>query len=68
MIAPTMPSNRLGSSLSSALAALRPQRDSWEQAAVDAKAWLTGALLASARLEVGSGAGPIHHFHHLLPD
>ena len=57
-----------GCSLSSALAALRPQRDSWEQAAVDAKAWLTGALLASARLEVGSGAGPIHHFHHLLPD
>ena len=54
-----------GCSLSSALAALRPQRDSWEQAAADAKAWLTGALLASGRLEVGGGAGPIHHFHHL---
>lgn len=54
-----------GCSLSSALAALRPQRDSWAAAAVDAKAWLSGALAASDQLDVGSGAGPIHHLHHL---
>ena len=56
-----------GCSLSSAMAALRPQRDSWAAAAADAKAWLSGALAASDQLEVGSGAGPVHHFHHLWP-
>ncbi len=54
-----------GCSLSSALAALRPQRDSWVTAAADAKAWLSGALAASDQLDVGSGAGPVHHMHHL---
>ena len=47
-----------GCSLSSALAALRPQRDSWAAAAADAKAWLSGALAASDQLDVGSGPGP----------
>jgi thiaminase len=56
-----------GCSLSSALAALRPQRDSWAQAAADAKVWLTGALAGSDLLRVGSGAGPVHHFHELWP-
>ena len=56
-----------GCSLSSALAALRPQRDSWPAAAADAKVWLSGALAASDQLEVGSGAGPVHHFHHVWP-
>jgi len=56
-----------GCSLSSALAALRPQRDSWAQAAIEAKAWLSGALAASGLLDVGTGAGPIHHLHHLVP-
>ena len=56
-----------GCSLSSALAALRPQREGWVAAAVDAKAWLSGALAASEQLDVGSGAGPIHHLHHLQP-
>jgi hydroxymethylpyrimidine/phosphomethylpyrimidine kinase len=32
-------------------------------AVVDAKAYLTQALQAAARLEVGSGHGPVHHFH-----
>lgn len=54
-----------GCSLSSALAALRPQRDSWAVAAADAKSWLSGALAASDQLDVGSGAGPVHHLHHL---
>ena len=56
-----------GCSLSSALAALRPQRDSWPAAARDAKDWLTGALAAADELEVGHGHGPVHHFHATWP-
>lgn len=54
-----------GCSLSSALAALRPQRPNWIETARDAKAWLAGAIAAGDRLEVGSGHGPVHHFHAL---
>lgn len=54
-----------GCSLSSALAALRPQRDDWLEAARDAKDWLTSALAAGDRLEIGHGPGPVHHFHQL---
>jgi len=54
-----------GCSLSSALAALRPQRADWEETARDAKAWLTGALAAADSLEIGQGHGPVHHFHEL---
>lgn len=57
-----------GCTLSSALAALRPRRGSWAQAARDAKAWVTDALVASDRLEVGRGAGPVHHFHAVWGD
>jgi hydroxymethylpyrimidine/phosphomethylpyrimidine kinase len=52
-----------GCTLSSAIACLRPQRESWAGAVVAAKAYLTEALRAAARLEVGSGHGPVHHFH-----
>jgi hydroxymethylpyrimidine/phosphomethylpyrimidine kinase len=54
-----------GCTLSSALAALRPQRDSWLEAALDAKSWLTAALAAADALEIGHGHGPVHHFHEL---
>ncbi|GAA1247197.1 bifunctional hydroxymethylpyrimidine kinase/phosphomethylpyrimidine kinase [Oryzihumus leptocrescens] len=54
-----------GCSLSSALAALRPQRETWVDTARDAKDWLTGALAAADTLEVGHGHGPVHHFHRL---
>lgn len=54
-----------GCSLSSALAALRPQRDSWPAAIRDAKDWLTGALAAADTLAIGSGHGPVHHFYDL---
>ncbi|GMA38190.1 bifunctional hydroxymethylpyrimidine kinase/phosphomethylpyrimidine kinase [Mobilicoccus caccae] len=54
-----------GCSLSSALAALRPQRTDWVETARDAKAWLTGAIAAADTLQVGGGHGPIHHFHAL---
>ncbi|HEX9180760.1 MAG TPA: bifunctional hydroxymethylpyrimidine kinase/phosphomethylpyrimidine kinase, partial [Burkholderiales bacterium] len=29
----------------------------------DAKAYLTRALAAASQLKVGSGHGPVHHFH-----
>jgi hydroxymethylpyrimidine/phosphomethylpyrimidine kinase len=61
----TVNTHGTGCSLSSALAALRPQRADWVQTARDAKAWLTGALAAADRLEVGHGHGPVHHFHAL---
>lgn len=54
-----------GCALSSAVAALRPQRDSWLEAALDAKAWLTAALVGADRLEIGQGHGPVHHFHEI---
>lgn len=54
-----------GCSLSSALAALRPQRPDWLETARDAKAWLAAAIAAADTLDVGSGHGPVHHFHEL---
>lgn len=52
-----------GCSLSSAIAALIPQRAQWLDAVRDAKTWLTGALKAGEQLRVGQGPGPVHHFH-----
>lgn len=54
-----------GCSLSSALAALRPQREDWLMTARDSKAWLTAALEAADTLRVGHGHGPVHHFHQM---
>lgn len=56
-----------GCALSSAVAALRPQRADWVAAVADAKSWLTGALRHADELEIGSGHGPPHHFHALWP-
>ena len=61
----TVNTHGTGCTLSSALAALRPQRDSWLEAALDAKGWLTAALAAADRLEIGQGHGPVHHFHEI---
>lgn len=52
-----------GCTLSSAIAALRPQTDSWESAVRAAKHYLTEALKASDQLDVGHGIGPVQHFH-----
>lgn len=52
-----------GCSLSSAIAALTPQRDSWLDAVRDAKDWLTGALEHADSLDIGRGPGPVHHFY-----
>jgi len=51
-----------GCTLSSAIAALRPQRDSWVVAVREAKDYLTGALRAADDLSIGSGHGPVQHF------
>lgn len=52
-----------GCTLSSALAALRPRRADWATTVTDAKAWLTQALRHADDLHIGSGPGPVHHFH-----
>ncbi|MFD2079713.1 hydroxymethylpyrimidine/phosphomethylpyrimidine kinase [Actinopolymorpha cephalotaxi] len=52
-----------GCTLSSAIAALRPQRPDWRTAVVGAKDYLTAALAAADSLDVGGGHGPVHHFH-----
>jgi hydroxymethylpyrimidine/phosphomethylpyrimidine kinase len=54
-----------GCTLSSAIAALLPQRPDVRRAVEDAKAYLSAAIAASDRLRVGSGHGPVHHFHAL---
>lgn len=52
-----------GCTLSSAIAALRPGAEDWRDAVVRAKEYLTGALAAADRLDVGHGHGPVHHFY-----
>ncbi len=52
-----------GCTLSSALAALLPQLPSVPEATQAAKAYITEALNHADRLNVGSGHGPLHHFH-----
>ncbi|AIY00644.1 hydroxymethylpyrimidine/phosphomethylpyrimidine kinase multifunctional protein [Arthrobacter sp. PAMC 25486] len=54
-----------GCSLSAAVATLQARTGDWGQAVGTAKAWLVGALEASEVLDVGAGAGPIHHLHAL---
>lgn len=53
-----------GCTLSAALAALLPSMP-LEAATQKAKRYLTGALAAADRLDVGHGHGPVHHFHAL---
>ncbi|WP_175770079.1 bifunctional hydroxymethylpyrimidine kinase/phosphomethylpyrimidine kinase [Burkholderia anthina] len=52
-----------GCTLSSAIAALLPQQPDLDSAVREAKAYLTGAIVASGQLDVGHGVGPVHHFH-----
>ncbi len=57
-----------GCTLSSAIAALLPQRSGLhpvEAAVRDARDYLLRAIAASGQLSVGSGHGPVHHFHAL---
>jgi hydroxymethylpyrimidine/phosphomethylpyrimidine kinase len=56
-----------GCTLSSALAALLGQGMAPRDAVRAAKAYITEAIRASDRLRVGSGHGPVHHFHRWWP-
>jgi hydroxymethylpyrimidine/phosphomethylpyrimidine kinase len=53
-----------GCSLSSAMATMQARTSDWESSLRVVKEWLRGALAESDVLEVGSGHGPVHHFHH----
>jgi hydroxymethylpyrimidine/phosphomethylpyrimidine kinase len=63
----TTNSHGTGCSLSSAMATAQARLGDWEASLREAKPWLAGALKASGTLEVGTGNGPVHHFHHLQP-
>jgi hydroxymethylpyrimidine/phosphomethylpyrimidine kinase len=52
-----------GCTLSSAIAALLPQRPAVADAVRDARDYLLDAIRASGELDVGGGHGPLHHFH-----
>lgn len=52
-----------GCSLSSAIAAGLAKGDDLEAAVAGAKTFVTAAIAAADRLDVGQGHGPIHHFH-----
>jgi hydroxymethylpyrimidine/phosphomethylpyrimidine kinase len=52
-----------GCSLSSAIAAGLAKGEDMETAVRNAKAWVSAAIAAADRINVGHGHGPIHHFH-----
>jgi len=52
-----------GCSLSSAIAAGLAKGESLEAAVRNAKAYVSAAIAAADKLQVGRGHGPIHHFH-----
>jgi len=56
-----------GCSLSSAMAVLAASGWRWHEALVRAKGWLAGAIEHGEALRVGSGHGPVDHFHELRP-
>ena len=51
-----------GCTLSSAIAAGLAKGQALAEAVGDAKAYITAAIAASDRLDVGAGHGPVHHF------
>jgi hydroxymethylpyrimidine/phosphomethylpyrimidine kinase len=59
----TKHSHGTGCTLSSAIAALRPRRAGWLPAVREAKAYVSRALDTADGLDVGTGNGPVHHFH-----
>jgi hydroxymethylpyrimidine/phosphomethylpyrimidine kinase len=54
-----------GCTLSSAIAALLPQRPTVEAAVREARAYVLEAIRRADELDVGGGHGPLHHFHAL---
>jgi hydroxymethylpyrimidine/phosphomethylpyrimidine kinase len=57
-----------GCTLSAALAALLGQGMAPRDAVRAAKAYITAAIRAADRLQVGRGHGPVHHFHRWWPE
>lgn len=54
-----------GCSLSAALATEQARTGDWRQSVDTVKTWLQGAIAASGVLDVGTGHGPVNHFHAL---
>lgn len=54
-----------GCSLSAGLATLKARTGDWATAFRQTKSWLQDALAHADKLSVGTGHGPIHHFHQL---
>ena len=52
-----------GCSMSAAMATFHARLGRWDQALTATKAWLQEALEHADELDVGSGHGPVHHFH-----
>ncbi len=52
-----------GCTLSSAIAARLARGDELEEAMAFSKMWLSKAIAAADDLQIGHGAGPVHHFH-----
>ncbi|MBB4509140.1 bifunctional hydroxymethylpyrimidine kinase/phosphomethylpyrimidine kinase [Rhizobium johnstonii] len=65
---PTKNTHGTGCTLSSALAAELAKGASAREAVAIAKDYLAGAVAAAGRLTVGSGHGPVQHFHALWKD
>lgn len=53
-----------GCSLSAAIATQQARVNDWALSLTAAKEWLSGSIRAADKLSVGTGAGPLHHFHH----
>ena len=60
---PTRNTHGTGCTLSSAIAAGLAKGMDLAAASREAKAFVSAAIAASQRLVVGSGHGPVHHFH-----
>lgn len=52
-----------GCTLSSAIASGLAKGDTLPEAVDKAKVYITGAIEAGSRYSIGSGGGPLHHFH-----
>lgn len=61
----TRNSHGTGCSLSAAMATAQVRHGDWEASLQEVKPWLQEALATSGSLEVGSGNGPVNHFHRL---
>lgn len=64
---PTKNTHGTGCTLAAALACFLAMGHDLPESCARAKDYLTGALAAADRLDVGRGAGPVHHFHALWP-